>query len=168
MNTIRTLITHLFLIITLMSSCIGQKGLDVEIFETSGSGNKLKMVKDFPSMEENVIINILPDEKFQILTGIGGSFTESSAYLLNQISKENRDKILEAYFGESGARYSLTRTHINSCDFSLGNYSYAPVEGDVELMNTSIENFQKQVLNIFFTLFVEKFGRTKLASLLEF
>ncbi|MEM1220504.1 MAG: glycoside hydrolase family 30 protein, partial [Bacteroidota bacterium] len=31
------------------------------------------------------------------------------------------------------------RTHINSCDFSLGNYSYAPVAGDKLLDNFSIE-----------------------------
>ena len=66
-------------------------------------------------------------------------FTEASASLLNRLGKDNRQKILEAYFGEKGARYSLTRTHINSCDFSLGQYSYAPVEGDTALQNFSIE-----------------------------
>ncbi|MEL6846360.1 MAG: glycosyl hydrolase family 30, partial [Bacteroidota bacterium] len=73
------------------------------------------------------------------ITGIGGSFTEASAYLLNQLSEPNRRKILEAYFSDAGARYSLTRTHINSCDFSLGNYSYAPVEGDKDLVHFSID-----------------------------
>ena len=38
-----------------------------------------------------------------------------------------------------GANYSLTRTHINSSDFSLSNYSYAPIDGDVELVNFSID-----------------------------
>ncbi|MFT5243453.1 MAG: glucosylceramidase [Psychroserpens sp.] len=55
------------------------------------------------------------------------------------MSAENRDKIIEAYFGETGARYSLTRTHIASCDFSLTNYTYAPDDGDVELTNFSID-----------------------------
>jgi glucosylceramidase len=55
------------------------------------------------------------------------------------LSAENRDKIIEAYFGETGARYSLTRTHIASCDFSLTNYTYAPDDGDVELTNFSID-----------------------------
>ena len=32
------------------------------------------------------VININPDEKFQTITGFGGSFTESSAYLLNKLS----------------------------------------------------------------------------------
>lgn len=128
-----------FLIVFLMSSCTKTNKLEVEIFETSASGNKLTQLTEFPAADTIVKITILPDEKFQTITGFGGSFTEASAYLLNQVSRENRNKILEAYFGESGARYSLTRTHINSSDFSLGNYSYAPVEGDAELKHFSIE-----------------------------
>jgi len=135
---------HLFISFTLifatMSNCSGPEALEAEIFETSESGNKLTPLSEFPDAEEVVEIDILPNERFQTITGIGGSFTEASAHLLNQMSQKNRKKILEAYFGESGARYSLTRTHMNSCDFSLGNYSYAPVEGDVKLEHFSIEH----------------------------
>ena len=116
-----------------------QERLSVEVYETSASGNKLKKITKFSSVNEATIIKLLPGETFQTITGFGGSFTESSAYLLNQLSKENREKVLEAYFGEEGAKYSLTRTHMNSCDFSLSNYSYAPVEGDKELKNFSID-----------------------------
>jgi glucosylceramidase len=122
-----------------MSSCTNSKTWDVEIFETSEGGHKLTQLTEFPVADKTVKILILPDEEFQVITGFGGSFTEASAYLLNQVSRENRNKILEACFGETGARYSLTRTHMNSSDFSLGNYSYAPVEGDVELKHFSIE-----------------------------
>ena len=116
-----------------------QAPLSVEVYETSASGNKLKKITEFSSGNESAVIKLLPDEKFQTITGFGGSFTEASAYLLNKLSKQKRDTILEAYFGENGAKYSLTRTHMNSCDFSLSNYSYAPVEGDKELKNFSIE-----------------------------
>jgi glucosylceramidase len=115
------------------------KTLEIEVYETSESGNKLTKLDEFPSAESSTDIIIKPEERFQEITGIGGSFTEASAYLLNQLSDENRSDILEAYFGESGAKYSLTRTHMNSSDFSLGNYSYAPVEGDTELENFSID-----------------------------
>ncbi len=84
----------------------------MEVYETSASGNKLQRLTEFPAGDKTVAIKILPDQKFQTITGFGGSFTESSASLLNKLSKQNRDKILEAYFGETGARYSLTRTHI--------------------------------------------------------
>lgn len=122
------------------------KPLNLEVFETSASGNKLTKRKDFPVVERTVEVSILPNEEFQTITGFGGSFTEASAYLLNQLSKENREIILEAYFGETGAKYSLTRTHINSCDFSLGNYSYAPLEGDKFLEHFSIEEDRDDII----------------------
>ncbi|MDD4109191.1 MAG: glycoside hydrolase family 30 protein [Prolixibacteraceae bacterium] len=118
---------------------MNSKTLEPDIIETSASGNKLTKLSEFPATDTTLKISIFPDEEFQSITGFGGSFTEASAHLLNQVSKEKRNKIIEACFGESGARYSLTRTHINSCDFSLGNYSYAPVEGDRELEHFSIE-----------------------------
>jgi len=144
MKPITILILPIFLI--LMSSCTKQQSADIQIFETSAAGNQLTELDSFPELDTKVEITVLPDEKYQQITGFGGSFTESSAYLLNRLSKENRDKIIEAYFGESGARYSLTRKHMNSSDFSLGNYSYAPVEGDMELEHFSIDEDRDDVI----------------------
>jgi glucosylceramidase len=115
------------LIITAMS-CNDQKQneLIADVYETSASGNQLTLVTEFEKLDSSTVIKINPDKKFQTITGFGGSFTESSAYLLNKLSKKNRDTILQAYFSEEGANYSLCRTHMNSCDFSLGQYSYTP------------------------------------------
>lgn len=113
--------------------------LSVEIYETSASGKTLARVSEFSKGENPDQISIFPEQVFQTITGFGGSFTQASAYLMNRLGEKNRERILEAYFGESGARYSLTRTHINSCDFSLGHYSYAQVAGDSELKHFSIE-----------------------------
>ena len=129
-----------------MLGCTPNESLEIEVFETSADGNKLTKITEFPSSDIVVDITIDPAEKFQKITGIGGSFTESSAYLLNQLSDDNRKMIIEAYFGDSGAKYSLTRTHINSSDFSLGNYSYAPVAGDVNLENFSIEEDMDDII----------------------
>jgi glucosylceramidase len=123
-----------------MQSCNEKPVLTVEIYETSAQGNALtKVEQSSKEVEAGVHLYLKPEETFQEITGIGGSFTEASASLLNRLSSANREKILKAYFGEEGARYSLTRTHMNSCDFSLGNYSYAPVEGDMNLEHFSIE-----------------------------
>lgn len=118
----------------------------MEVYETSASGNRLTRLTDFEPQPNAPVLDILPEKKYQTITGFGGSFTEASAYLLNQLSVENRDEILEAYFGETGARYSLTRTHMNSCDFSLGNYSYAPVAGDTELQHFSIDEDREDII----------------------
>jgi len=125
--------------IVIASACKEDKALDLEVYETSAAGHKMTLVSDLyeGNTSTNLVLN--PSKTFQTITGFGGSFTESSAHLLNKLSKVNRNKILEAYFGDEGARYSLTRTHISSCDFSLNNYTYAPVEGDMELKHFSIE-----------------------------
>jgi glucosylceramidase len=128
-----------------MSCNTAKSDLNVSVFETSASGNKLTKIESFPVDETSIEIKLFPNEKYQKITGFGGSFTESSAWLLNQLSKENRELILEAYFGSEGAKYSLTRTHINSCDFSLGNYSYAP-EKDKKLKNFSIDEDKNDII----------------------
>jgi len=134
----------------MIASCeIKQEVLIVDVYETSASGNNLKKLTEF-SIDQNqdslVNITLFPSKKRQKITGFGGSFTEASAYLLNNISKKNRDSIIEAYFGETGAKYSLTRTHMNSCDFSLGQYSYAPIAGDKELINFTIDEDKNDII----------------------
>ena len=115
--------------------------LQLEVYETSASGNKLKKIDNYTVASKDILSKIIlfPEKKLQTITGFGGAFTESSAYLLNKLSKENRNKILKAYFSKEGANYSLTRTHMNSCDFSLGQYSYSPIEDDVELKHFTIQ-----------------------------
>jgi len=138
MKTLKKII--LFTAILIMISCTEEnKVLAVEVFETSASGNKLTKLTEFQSSDVKTTIKLLPEETFQTITGFGGAFTESSAYLLNKLGEENRKKVLNAYFSNEGARYSLTRTHMNSCDFSVSNYSYTPVEGDVNLEHFSVE-----------------------------
>ncbi len=122
-----------------MASCQTEESLEVSVVETSKSGNQLSAISEFTTSEDAIKISIDPEKKYQTITGFGGAFTESSAYLLNKLSKENRQKILDAYFSKEGANYSLTRTHMNSCDFSLTNYSYTPVEGDKELKHFTIQ-----------------------------
>lgn len=132
--------TLLLSLVFMFSACnTTMEKLEIEVYETSADGNKLQKLTDFEIKGEKASISLLPNDQFQTITGFGGSFTEASAYLLNNLGEANREKILEAYFGESGARYSLTRTHMNSCDFSLSNYSYAAVEGDKDLEHFSID-----------------------------
>lgn len=128
------------------SACTKKETLNTEVFETSAGGNQLKKITSFEQHANASEISLNIEETFQTITGFGGSFTESSAYLVNQLSPENRQKVLEAYFGDEGAKYSLTRTHINSCDFSLSNYSYAPVPDDMALDSFSIEEDRDDII----------------------
>jgi len=141
-----TLIKFLFILFMLNACNPEFKKLEVEVVETSASGNQLTKLTQVDHEDDGAVLKILPDQEFQTITGFGGSFTESSASLLNQMSIKNREKILEAYFGDSGARYSLTRTHMNSCDFSLRNYSYAPVANDLNLEHFSIDEDKDDII----------------------
>ncbi|CAH8282853.1 glucosylceramidase [Mariniflexile fucanivorans] len=134
--------TYVYCLFVLIMSCNQTKNpLQVEVFETSANGNKLTQITDFQPVDTvQATIKLLPEQTFQTISGFGGAFTESSAYLLNKLSKANRDTILKAYFAKDGARYSLTRTHMNSCDFSLSQYSYSPVEGDKNLEHFTIQD----------------------------
>ncbi len=119
---------------------------EVQVYETSESGNQLSLQTTFEHDFEVSTIVINSKKEFQTITGFGGAFTESSAYLLNKMSEEKRDEILEAYFAKDGARYSLARTHMNSCDFSLNNYSYTPVAGDKNLDHFSIDQDKDDII----------------------
>ena len=139
----------LFLIFfSLMIVSCNTKGnkLMVDVYETSASGNKLTKVSGFTPEKNSSIIKLDPDQKFQKITGFGGSFTEASASLLNRLSKDKRDTVIQAYFSEKGANYSLTRTHMNSCDFSLSQYSYSPVEDDIHLEHFTIKEDQEDLI----------------------
>lgn len=122
------------------------KVLSAEVYETSASGNQLTKLEDQENFDgEAIQIEILTDDKYQTITGFGGAFTESSAYLLNQLSEGNRKKIIDAYFSKEGANYSLQRTHMNSCDFSRSNYSYTP-KPSKDLADFSIKEDQPDLL----------------------
>lgn len=85
---------------------------------------------------EHALINIFPDIEYQEVKGFGGAFTEAASTTIDKLSKENRDKIIKLYFDKNeGLAYNFGRVHINSCDFSLGNYTY------VEENDNTLETF---------------------------
>lgn len=122
----------------------------VQVIQTSRSGDKITQKGNYPLVESKKsdlpIININPDDTYQEILGFGGSFTESAAYVINNLLQSKLNEILEAYFSPNGAAYSLTRTHINSCDFSVKNYAYANVEGDTQLVNFSIDEDRQDLI----------------------
>ena len=139
---------HLLMICLLIfiSSCSNNSDIMIKVYETSREGNKLTEQTDFEIGDSVSIIKINTNKKYQTITGFGGAFTESSAYLLNQMSDAKRKEIIDAYFSENGSNYSLTRTHMNSCDFSLSNYSYSPIENDKELKHFSVKEDMDDII----------------------
>ncbi len=79
--------------------------------------------KRIPTME------IRPEKEYQEFMGFGAAFTEAAAVVFHRLSPEKQEEVLSAYFDREGHNYRFCRTHMNSCDFSLGNYHYLPDEG---------------------------------------
>jgi glucosylceramidase len=131
----------LFPLIAESSTPVPEDGLAVNIYQTSRQGERLARLdlKDIAAEETSRTLTLDPGQSFQTLIGIGGSFTESSAYVISELSAGKRQEVINAYFSPEGAHISLTRTHIASCDFSVRNYTYAPVPGDIDLEHFSIE-----------------------------
>jgi glucosylceramidase len=99
----------------------------------------------YDSQEPSVFIDTAI--RFQECLGFGGAFTEAAAVTLDKMPTHRRQEILAAYFSPSqGNAYTICRTPINSCDFSLANYAYAEVEGDVGLEHFSIARDRQSLI----------------------
>ncbi len=91
------------------------------------------------------VINIYPELTGQRIEGFGGAFTEASTFNFSKLPQELREQVIEGYFGETGLKYNMARTHIHSCDFALGNYTYIE-EGDEKLATFDIAHDRANML----------------------
>ena len=95
---------------------------------------------------EGNIINIFPEVRYQEILGFGGAFTESSAYNYSLLSDEDKRAFIKAYFDKGdGIGYTFGRTHINSCDFSIDEYTNVE-DGDETLDSFNIERDKKYII----------------------
>ena len=95
---------------------------------------------------ENFAINLHPHVEYQTMKGFGGAFTEAASSTLDKLTPELRAEILKKYFDrEEGIGYNLGRVHMNSCDFSLDNYTCVD-EGDETLESFQINRDKASVI----------------------
>jgi len=129
---------------TFFISCNQDTGVLVskENFVTSEAGDKIAPKENISFIKGQVpkgnIIKINPSIIKQEIDGIGSSFTEASAFVLAHLDRDKRTEVMKKIYGEEGANFSLTRTHIGSCDFCVeGKYSYLDKIGDIDLQSFS-------------------------------
>ncbi|RKP48883.1 glucosylceramidase [Cohnella endophytica] len=95
---------------------------------------------------ENQLLNVYDDLEYQRIIGFGGAITEASAVTAAKLSDKISKEIIDAYFDkENGIGYSIVRTHINSCDFSEGNYTYVK-DGDAALESFDISHDKEAII----------------------
>jgi glucosylceramidase len=103
--------------------------------------------RDDPNGTENGVVNVYDEVKYQQFIGMGGAFTEAASETFYKLPKDVQDKVIEAYFDPAkGNAYSFCRTHMNSCDFSLGNYEDAAKPGDTKLESFNIEREKRTLI----------------------
>ena len=138
-------------LITFSISLFAQtEGKSVKIFSSSANENEMLVEQqdiifkqDFET--ENLLINIYPEFKYQRILGFGAAFTESSAVNFSLLSPDLQQKLIELYFGKNGIGLNFCRTHINSADYGVDEYTYVK-DGDVELKTFSIDRERKDIL----------------------
>ena len=121
------------------------EGKTVQVFNTAentelrltASANK-SFAKANQPLETEISIFVNPNKTFQTFMGIGGAITDASSIVFATLPKEKQEEFLKAYYSlDEGIGYSLLRTHIHSCDFSKGSYTYVSDE-DKELKTFNI------------------------------
>ncbi len=133
-------------------ACILGAGGAWTVFETAqANGHMLSEVPaatgGAPVTAASAVLNCDPGQQFQEIVGFGGALTESSAWVLDQLPADSRYEVLRRFYDpKEGIGYTLARTHINSCDFSLGTWALDPVAGDTALTHFSLDPMRKWVL----------------------
>ena len=118
--------------------------VSTEVLLTSAAGHKLAVMEPVQFSSDNTRagvaqVQIDPLMTRQTVTGIGTSFTESSAFVLAHLPGPARRSVMAQLFSDQGANFSLARTTIGATDFSVeGKYDYAPVADDLDLQHFSI------------------------------
>ena len=122
------------------------------VLTDSGSANRLSEVSTVaPSSSLGHLPTIWLDssKSFQEIEGFGGAFTEAAAVCWLSLSPEKRSDFIRDYFhAEHGHGYTFCRVHMNSCDFSLGNYSHVEQSGDVDLASFSIARDEQALIGV--------------------
>jgi len=135
----------------MLNKRVGGRVFNMKVIITSyENNNKDTIIKEYKLFENKdasmQVVNIYPDIEYQTFHGFGGAITEAAGYAFSKLGKDNQQKILENYFGAEGNRYSLIRGHIDSCDFSLNNYSAMTDPEDVEMNSFSLIRDEQYIL----------------------
>lgn len=99
------------------------------------------------SETEKNLVNLYDDVRYQEIVGFGGALTEAAAVTFHKLAAPLQQRVLAACFDpRHGNRYTLCRTHMNSCDFAEGNYACCDRAGDTALASFSIARDKQALL----------------------
>ena len=109
-------------------------------------GDKLKLLTEDPGFqtdfENRTSLHKLTVDlttRYQTMDGFGAAMTESSAYLMSNLSPIEREVLMHDLFSKEGIGISFVRIPMGASDFALSNYSYNDIPTDQ--MDLDMEHF---------------------------
>ncbi len=132
-----------------MLAPVGRAAPSWQVFETArDSGHRLTpRSAPPPAPDTSAAARIDASVRFQEIIGFGGTLTESSAWVLAQLPPERRLEVIRRYYDPAdGIGYTLARTHLNSCDFSLSIWSLTETPGDYELHDFTLAPMRRWLM----------------------
>lgn len=92
------------------------------------------------------VVNLYPNMEYQTFHGFGGAITEAAGYSFSKLTEKGKEEILKKYFSNEGLRYHFIRTHIDSCDFSISNYTAMEDSKDREMNSFTLKRDEEYIL----------------------
>lgn len=129
---------------------------NITIYHSNGAEQlfiekNIEQLAPFTSDAKEVTISINEQMTFQELDGFGASFTDSSAYLMNQVLEpEQREQAMKKLFDPvEGIGLSVVRNPMGASDYARDFYSYNDLpegETDVALSQFTIAHDEQDVV----------------------
>ena len=118
------------------------------IFRNGQKQNVVQEVSEDPwkKSQENCMVNLYPQIRYQTIEGFGGAFTDAAGYVFSMMPQETRQAFLNGYFSKEGLNYSFGRTSIDSCDFSREMYAADDTPEDHGFSHFDMERPMRYVL----------------------
>ncbi|KAJ6504441.1 glycoside hydrolase family 30 protein [Mycena vulgaris] len=124
-----------------------------KLFTSLSPSSPVNFVKPGPTASADIIIT--DSTKYQSIIGFGGTLTDSSALILNNLKARNSGNywnVLQQMFspddGSDGAGLSYLRVPIGATDFSAKSYSLDDVSGDTSFSQFNINNQPSYVFSV--------------------
>jgi glucosylceramidase len=130
------------------------KSYEITPFVTRGDKVKLlnqddSFTTDFDERQTMNRLSIDLSTRYQTMDGFGAAMTESSAYLISNLSELQRESLMNDLFSQDGIGMSFIRIPMGASDFALSNYSYNDIpvdQTDLNMEQFSLERDDQYVV----------------------
>ena len=122
--------------------------MKLNIYATSQGKNteNYRIVGKTDDGVENEVLNIYDEITYQTFEGFGGALTDAAGSIYALLNDEQKEQMLDMYFGKGNMEYNRVRIHMDSCDFSTHMYEAAPDEDDEYFEHFSFADTEKYII----------------------